>query len=1099
MYPGCTPYRWVLEQPAGFTENNPVPANATVQIQYSITSPAAGNFNLQQFSWAGYNPANTNASFGYSESSDAQLVSFVPGVGTGTNTGPVLPPQASQTINELTALTVTNTATDTNLPAYVLSYSLPNSPAGATIDGNGIIQWTPGEAQGPGTNVLATVVTDNAVPPKSATNSFTVVVNEVNTAPVLPVQASRGMVGPATLVVTNTATDADIPANALTYQLLAAPSNASIDGNGVITWTPGSGQIPSTNTFTTMVTDFNPWAVNTQHLSATNTFTVTVTVAGICVSAPVGIVGWWPGDGNANDIAGTNNGTLQGGATATATGFDGTAFSFDGTNGFVQVPDSLVLKPTNLTVEAWVRFAGLDSAGNSPAGQQYIIFKQNTASSYFEGYSLNKARGGSGDYFAFVVSSASAQTAEVDSAPGIQTNVWYHVAAVRGTNFIQLYVNGQLAGQATVGFAQNYGTLPLYFGTSGQSYWDHKFKGSLDEVSLYYRALSAAEIVAIYTAGAGGKCKAGGGLSIVAQPQSQTVPAGGAALFTVTAMGKAPLGYQWQFNGTALTGATNTNLTLGNVQPANGGSYTVVVTNSSASVTSAVAVLTVLVPPAITTQPQSLTNVTGTTASFNGTATGGTPLNYQWRLNGVNLANGGRLSGATTGTLTISNVQPADAGSYILVVTNGAGAATSAVATLTVNGPPVITTPPASQAVVAGISVNFSVTASGTQPLSYQWRFNGSNLADGGQISGSGGATLTVSNVQPANAGSYLVMVTNVAGSATSATATLSVTVPGNCVSAPAGIVGWWPGDGNANDIAGTNNGTLQGGATATATGLDGMAFSFDGTNGFVQIPDSPALKPTNLTVEAWVRFSSLDSAGSSTAGQQYLIFKQNTRSSNFEGYSLNKARGGSGDYFAFVVSSSAGQVVKVSSAPGIQTNVWYHVAGVRGTNFVQLYVNGQLAGQASVTFVQNYGTTPLYLGTSGQSYWDHKLKGWLDEASLYNRALSAGEIAAIYGAGAAGKCKGLAPAARLAQTVPGVNEAPAITQIPVTFSYKSPDKTVQFRFHGTPGRSYEVQWCPTLLGTWKWLATVNADASGEVVYDGPAPGETAFFRVVLP
>jgi len=353
--------------------------------------------------------------------------------------------------------------------------------------------------------------------------------------------------------------------------------------------------------------------------------------------------------------------------------------------------------------------------------------------------------------------------------------------------------------------------------------------------------------------------------------------------------------------------------------------------------------------------------------------------------------------------------------------------------------------------------------------------------------------------VQPANAGSYAVVVTNVAGAATSAVATLSVTVPGSCVSAPAGIVGWWPGDGNANDIVGTNNGTLRGGATATATGFDGMAFSFDGTNGFVQIPDSPALKPTNLTVEAWVRFSGLDSAGNSRAGQQYIMFKQNTRSSNFEGYSLNKGRGGSGDYFAFVVSSSSGKTAAVYSAPGIQTNVWYHVAGVRGTNFLQLYVNGQLAGQASVTFAQNYGTTPLYLGTTGQSYWDHKLKGWLDEASLYNRALAASEIAAIYGAGAAGKCKGAAPAALLAQSVLSVNDALAVTQVPVTLSYKSSDNVAQLSFHGTPGRSYEVQWCPTLLGTWKSLATVTADASGRVVYDGPAPGEAAFFRVVLP
>ena len=112
------------------------------------------------------------------------------------------------------------------------------------------------------------------------------------------------------------------------------------------------------------------------------------------------------------------------------------------------------------------------------------------------------------------------------------------------------------------------------------------------------------------------------------------------------------------------------------------------------------------------------------------------------------------------------------------------------------------------------------------------------------------------------------------------------------CLNAPSGLVGWWPGDGNANDIAGGNNGSLQGGATASAAGEVGSAFSFDGTNGYVQIPDAPALKPTNLTVEAWVRFASLDSTVSGApAGEQYIVFKQNTRNSNFEGYYLGKSR----------------------------------------------------------------------------------------------------------------------------------------------------------------------------------------------------------------
>src|SRR5947209_5978726 len=87
--------------------------------------------------------------------------------------------------------------------------------------------------------------------------------------------------------------------------------------------------------------------------------------------------------------------------------------------------------------------------------------------------------------------------------------------------------------------------------------------------------------------------------------------------------------------------------------------------------------------------------------------------------------------------------------------------------------------------------------------------------------------------------------------------------VAATCTSPPAGLAGWWPAEGNANDIIGTNNGSLIGGVTAGAAGMVGTTFTFDGTNGYVQIPDAPALKPTNLTIECWVRFTSLDSAGS--------------------------------------------------------------------------------------------------------------------------------------------------------------------------------------------------------------------------------------------
>ncbi len=731
-----------------------------------------------------------------------------------------------------------------------------------------------------------------------------------------------------------------------------------------------------------------------------------VIVPGSCDPPPSGLVGWWPGDGSPTNYFGTNNGTLQGGATASASGMVSQCFSLNGTSAYVSVPDSPILRPTNLTIEAWVNFSSLNSSGTAPAGEQYMVFKQNTRSGNFEGYFLGKARGAGGDYFAFSVSSSAGVTAEVDSGAIIQTGVWYHVAAVRGSNFVQLYVNGQMVSQTAVSFPQNYGTLPLYFGTSGQSYWDGKLAGLLDEVSIYNRPLSAAEILAIYNAGSAGKCKLSSGLAITGQPQSQTVAVGANPAFNVTATGSAPFSYQWQFNGSAISGATTTILSLNNVQTTDSGNYTVVVTNTVGSVTSAVAVLTVLVPPSITTEPVGQTNVAGSILNLGASASGSAPLGYQWLFNGANVANGGRVSGATSPALAISNVQSTDGGNYALVVSNAVGVVTSAVASVTVLGPPVVTGPPASQSVTAGASVSFNVTATGTPPLSYQWLFNGAALSDGSQFGGSATASLSIISVQGTNAGNYSVVVTNVAGSVTSAVAVLSVSVPGSCDPPPSGLVGWWPGDGSATNYLGTNNGTLQGGASAGAVGMVAQCFSLDGTNGYVSVPDSAILRPTNLTIEAWVNFSSLDTPGTASVGEQYIVFKQNTRSGNFEGYFLGKARGANGDYFVFNVSSSAGVSVEVDSAPTIQTGVWYHVAGMRDASNLYLYLNGQLVSQTPVGFPQNYGTLPLYFGSSGQSFWDRKFAGLLDEVSIYNRALSAAEILAIYNAGSAGKCK---------------------------------------------------------------------------------------------
>ena len=271
---------------------------------------------------------------------------------------------------------------------------------------------------------------------------------------------------------------------------------------------------------------------------------------------------------------------------------------------------------------------------------------------------------------------------------------------------------------------------------------------------------------------------------IVVQPTNQAMAVGSTATFAVTAIGMVPLRYQWQMNGTNLvnggpiSGATTNVLIITNAQTTNDGNYTVVITNFAGSVTSSIAVLTVTnIPPVITLQPTNQTAGVGATVSLTVTATGTAPLSYQWQVNGTNLVNGGPVSGATTNLLTISNVQTNNSGSYTLIVTNLAGSVTSSNAVLTVLSSPVIVVQPTNnQTMEVGSTATFAVTAIGTVPLSYQWQVNGTNLVNGGQISGATTNLLTISNAQTNNSGIYTVTVTNLAGSVTSSIAVLTVT-----------------------------------------------------------------------------------------------------------------------------------------------------------------------------------------------------------------------------------------------------------------------------------------------------------------------------------
>jgi hypothetical protein len=195
------------------------------------------------------------------------------------NMAPTLSNISTQTVNELTLLTVTNAATEPNIHA-TSAYTLLNPPAGMAINSNGVVTWTPAQTQSPGSYLVITLVTNTDVydlvnPHYSASNNFTVVVKEVNVAPILPIISTQFVYEGSALIVTNTATESNIHAT-LGYALVSPPVGMSISANGIISWTPNQAESPGTNLITTIVTNTDAFDLVNPHLSATNSFTVIV-------------------------------------------------------------------------------------------------------------------------------------------------------------------------------------------------------------------------------------------------------------------------------------------------------------------------------------------------------------------------------------------------------------------------------------------------------------------------------------------------------------------------------------------------------------------------------------------------------------------------------------------------------------------------------------------------------------------------------------------------------------------------------------------------------------------------------------------------------
>jgi hypothetical protein len=250
-------------------------------------------------------------------------------------------------------------------------------------------------------------------------------------------------------------------------------------------------------------------------------------------------------------------------------------------------------------------------------------------------------------------------------------------------------------------------------------------------------------------------------LAITSQPDSRTADQGDYVQFYVNATGDE-LSYQWQKNGIDIPDANGPWLEFYEAQITDAGDYTVVVSDSSGSLTSRVAGLSVIPQVEIINQPTSVSANVGESASFSVTATGDN-LTYQWAKEGVN------IPGATAETLDLSEIKSSDEGDYTVIVSNGQDDETSNPARLTVIGPAAINVQPTNIAVGQGGNAIFSVGATGGS-LSYQWQRNGVDIL------GATAATLEVINVQDSNLGDYSVIVENSEGSVTSNTVSLTLT-----------------------------------------------------------------------------------------------------------------------------------------------------------------------------------------------------------------------------------------------------------------------------------------------------------------------------------
>jgi hypothetical protein len=654
-----------------------------------------------------------------------------------------------------------------------------------------------------------------------------------------------------------------------------------------------------------------------------------------------GLLAWWKADGNALDSAGTNNGTLGSGQSYSAS-ISGQAFQFDGVHDGVLIPDSPALNPTQqVTTVAWV-YPSRDAGSGD-----WIAIIMADKSTFHMGRRNSAGCSIPTGNLAFTLGGVSGLPVENcagwhDAGAQIPLGVWTCIALSYDGSAVRVFRNGVLVRTIPATGALDQIPGPLRVGSRATSPTvNARWAGMIDDVLIYDRALTADEIAGIYSGGITGRCK----------PQCVEPPAGLVAWWPGEGNANDIIGGN---NGTLINGASFTNGIVGQAFSLDGASSLVSIPSSSSlNLGSAYTVCLWFFQKSA--QPNGYRLMDKDTA---GTGDG-------WQMDTYDGVTGRRLR--MSGSYQANTVFTLNAWHHAAVTCDNGRL------TLYLDGIPdgSFTDVPA----LPANNLNLYLGAAHGDPT-----LNFDGLIDEPMICS---RALTAGEI----AGIYM------AGSAGFCQKT-------ECPKVPTDLVAWWPADGNALDMVGTNHGSLQGSATF-APGKSGQAMQFNGA-GEVIIADSSALRPSSLTIQAWVKpvFTSRPRV---VADADCVLSKFNNSQ---EGYVFGIVQDPTYHYDDATSTFPKGTIVfhagvngaahgVFSSMPVPDDGKFHHVAGSYDGGSFRVYLDGVAVGERSVAGNIAHSMGPAYVGFTPVN--PRYSLASIDDVMLFRRALSASEIQALY------------------------------------------------------------------------------------------------------